>query len=428
MIPVLGQDLLTLEHEGRRLPLYRFLAERVAETLEVEGSDLPAGDELAEVARRAVVAERDSQAVYRAVRKVFRDWEPIPVPPPLAQLAAITKLKLYVTTTFDTLTERALDEARFEGQRQTLAFVYAPNDKQDLPPEFDRLSRPAVFYLMGRLSATPRSYAVTRDDVLEFTESLHSRAEDAPFFLFDKLGTSDLLFIGTHVADWLAHLFARSPDATRRVDAAAHAGETSVPVVFVERVTGATATYPGGDAAAFVRELAMRWSALEEEAEAPPPEALASTLPPGAVILSCARSDREAAEVLRETLDRAGVDVLLDEDDVALAEKWEMKLKHCVGESSAFVPVFSARSAGTHRRWTGPEWMQLLLRAQNAAAPGDGGTSFLLPLVLDDTPPAKLSLPEAFPDVERLHDGRPSEDLVKRIVKRQRDHRRASYA
>ena len=210
VVPIVGQDLLTVSIEGLQTPLYPWLATRLANALDVSAADLPSGEELAEVARRHLAKPQEAQDIYRELRTVFRDLEPIATPKPLSQLAKMTRFKLYVTTTFDLMAERAIDEERFSGQRQTLVFSYAPNDKQDLPREFNRLNRPAVFHLMGRLSGTPGSYAVTREDTLEFVNSLDVKAEDSPHFLFDKLRSSNLLIIGSHLADWLARFFVRN--------------------------------------------------------------------------------------------------------------------------------------------------------------------------------------------------------------------------
>ena len=68
----------------------------------------------------------------------------------------------------------------------------------------------AVFHLMGRLSGTPHTFAVTREDTLEFMESLQSRP---PGFLFDKLRDADLLFLGSPLSGWLSRLLGQgSPE------------------------------------------------------------------------------------------------------------------------------------------------------------------------------------------------------------------------
>ncbi len=412
VVPILGPDLFTVSSEGNETLLYPLLARRLAEHLGVAAFDLPPGSELQEVSRRYLARSQDPQEIYRSLRVVFRDLDPIPVPAPLLELARIEKIKLFVTTTFDVLTERAVDEVRFDGQRQTLAFTYAPSDRQDLPPEFERLGRPAVFHLLGRLSGTPHSFAVTREDALEFMDSLQNRA---PGFLFDKLRGSDLLILGSGLSEWLARLFAQGGPGA------------DAPVVFVERAKGTIEAPPLGSALAFVGELSRRWSEFTRNDEAEPPAiASSSGMSSGAVYLSSTLEDRSAAESMREALDRAGIDVILDLDDAPLAPRWEKRLLSLVGLCSVFVPVISARSSAAKRRFLQEEWVEAILEAGKAAPSG----RFILPVVIDDASPGVRAIPGEFGELrwERLPGGKPSSEFVKTLVELQRSYRRAKSA
>jgi hypothetical protein len=411
VVPVIGPDLLTVSHEGRETLLVPLLAERLAGHLGVAAADLPRGSELQEVSRRFLTKSSVVQEIYRSLRVVFRELEPIPIPEPLLELARIPRFKLFVTTTFDVLMERAVDEARFDGQRQTLAFAYAPSDRQDLPPEFDRLRRPAVFHLLGRLSGTPHSFAVTREDTLEFMDSLQSRP---PGFLFDKLRESDLLILGSRLSEWLARLLAQGGPGT------------DAPVLFVERGKGTTEAPFAGSAVDLVRELSRRFREFSPREEAAPPSiAFSSGMPSGAVYLSCAAEDRSAAETIREALDRAGIDVILDHDDAPLAPQWENRLKSALGQCSVFVPVVSARSLKAGRRFLRTEWVEAILEAGSAAPSG----RFVLPVVIDDTSPGSSAIPGEFGELqwEKLPGGQPSSEFVKTLVELQRSYRRAKY-
>jgi len=411
VVPILGPDLLTVADEGVEALLYPLLAKKLAGHLGVASADLPRGSELQEVSRRYLKQFHDVQEIYRSLRVVLRELDPIPLPTPLLELARIPRLKLFVTTTFDVLIERAVDHQRFEGQRQTLAFAYAPSDRQDLPPEFDRLGRPAVFHLLGRLSGTPHSFAVTREDTLEFMDSLQTRA---PGFLFDKLRESDLLILGSGLSEWLARLLAQGGPG---MDA---------PVLFVERAKGTTEAPPVESAVEFVRELDRRWSEFSPQEEAAPPSiASSSGMPSGAVFLSCASEDRSAAESIREALDRAGIDVILDHDDAPLAPNWEKRLKSVVGLCSVFVPVISAGSLKAKRRFLQGEWVEAILEAGRSAPSG----RFILPVVIDDTSPGDRAIPGEFGELqwEKLPGGKPSSEFVKTLVELQRSYRRAKY-
>ncbi|MGH9334557.1 MAG: toll/interleukin-1 receptor domain-containing protein, partial [Vicinamibacteria bacterium] len=408
VVPVVGPDLLTVDDGGRETFLYPLLAKRLAEYLHVSAAELPEGFELEEVSRRYLMKSDEVQEIYRSLRLVFRDLDPISIPTPLVQLAKIPRLKLFATTTFDVLTERALDQERFEGQRQTLAFAYAPNDKQDLPPELDRLNRPAVFHLMGRLSGTPHSYAVTRDDTLEFLSSLQSKTEDSPGFLLDRLRSSDLLILGSRLVGWLARLC--NPSArTESLD--------GNPVVLVGHLGGGTEVWREGSAVDFVNELYRRWTERKPAEEPDPELASARVIPVGSVFLSCARGDRSAAESLRDELDRAGVDVVLDVDDVPLSERWEKELRSVVAECALFVPVISARSLTAQRRFFRGEWVGAIREAGKAVPAG----RFVLPVVIDDTSKEPSAIPEEFGELpwERIPGGKPSSEFVKRVVQLQ---------
>jgi TIR domain/SIR2-like domain len=432
VVPVLGPDLLSVTYGERETLLYPLLAARLAAALGVPTSsaELPRGLELQEVARRHLARSNDVPEIYRSLRIVYRELEPIPIPDPLVQLAKIPAFKLYVTTTFDVLVERAVDDERFDGQRQTLSFAYAPNDKQDLPPEFDRLNRPAVFHLMGRLSGTPHSYAVTREDSLSFVHSLDSKAEDAPGFLFDRLRRSDLLIIGSRRAEWLARLFREGATGGRNFDSEASTDSGTSPVLFVPRAGFEPEALETAGAIAFVNELYRRWNELQPpEAPEPPPSLVALSTSPGTpvgtVFLSAIEADLPAAESIRDTLDRAGVDVLLDLDDLPLADKWELKLRSVLGECALFVPVVSRAGLACERRFFRPEWVEAILEARKAVASG----RFILPVAIDDTSSDERAAPEAFGELpwERVHGNKPSPELVRTIVELQRSYRSARF-
>ena len=424
----MGQDLLEVDHEGQQTLLYPLLAGELAKRLDISSSGLPPGDELQEVARRYLATSNDVQDIYRELRVILRELEPIAIPKPLAQLADIPKLKLYITTTFDFMMERAINAARFEGQRQTLAFSYAPNDKQDLPREFDRLNRPTVYQLMGRFSGTPHSYAVTHEDTLRFVQSLQAKTEDSPNILFDKLKSGNLLILGSHFADWIASFFIRGASGGRQIEIPidfAVDSDARSRVLFLQRFSGGTRVFRGEGATAFVDELSRRWTELQPEDE---PESLASigAWRSGAVFLSYAREDLSVAESIRDALDRGGVDVVFASDDSTVGDKREKKLRSVVGECSLFMPVVSKRSMSAERRFFRAEWVEAILEARKAIPSG----RFVLPVVVDDTSPAESAVPEEFGklDWEKWTSGKANSRFVETVVQLQRSYRSASFA
>lgn len=423
-----------MEQDGHEALFYPLLASRLADQVGVSGDALPPGSELQEVARRYLATSSDVQVIYTRLRAILRELEPPTVPTPLAQLAAIPKFRLYVTTTFDFLMERAVNEARFDAQRQTLVFSYAPNDKQDLPREFDRVQRPAVYHLMGRFSGTPHSYAVTQEDTLRFIQSLQAKTEDSPNLLFDKLKGSHLLIVGTHFADWIASFFIKTASGGRHVEMptdfmSSSRSATTTPgigsVLFLERFSGGTRVYRGAGASEFVGQLHRHVQESPSTDTLEPPASIRS-IRPGAVFLSFVEQDRGAAESIRSDLDRAGVDVVAEADDALLNDVWEKKLRSFISDSSLLIPVISKRSLSATRRIFRRDWVEAILEASKTLPSG----RFVLPVVIDDTPAQASALPEEFSENqwEGLPAGETTPEFVEKVVQLQRSYRSESYA
>src|SRR5207244_815511 len=82
------------------------------------------------------------------------------------RLAAITDCDLCVSTTCESLLESAINLERFAGASSTDVLSYSPNRVVDLPTERERLQRPLVYHLFGKLSASP-TYVISDEDLLE---------------------------------------------------------------------------------------------------------------------------------------------------------------------------------------------------------------------------------------------------------------------
>jgi len=422
VVPVVGRDLLTVQGADQPALLYPRLADKLAELWSIPARGLPPKGELPEIARRYLAEGNARQNLYRDLRTTLDRLEPLSIPEPLERLVKIRQFNLFVTTTIDSLLERALDRERFDAQRQTLVFAYAPNDKQDLPREFDRLKRPAVFHLMGRVSGTPKSYAVTEEDTLEFLHSLQTKAEDSPNYLFDKLKKSNVLVIGCELHDWFVRTLMGSDRAWRF---AVNPGDA--PVLLIQRLGRGVHIYRG-DGESFVDELYRRWAEDgPEDPLPPPPTGLASFdapgVQPGIVFLSYASADDRAARSILDGLDRAGIDVVADRDDADLSDRWERKLRSVLNDCSVFIPVVSRRASGAERRFSRPEWIEAILAARDKS-PSD---RFVLPVVVDGTQPGESTIPEALGDVvsETLPAGKLTPRFIETIVKMQRSYRSA---
>src|SRR5271170_7425170 len=166
VIPIVGPELLLVSTERGPRRLLDWLAEKLAGRLNVNVGELPQPYTLNDVVCWFLAARGRREEAYVRLRSILKEanFEP---PLALRRLAAITDFDLFVSTTFDSLLEAAINLERFAGAPSTEVLSYAPNRVADLPSERDRLQRPLVYHLFGKLSASP-TYVISDEDLLEF--------------------------------------------------------------------------------------------------------------------------------------------------------------------------------------------------------------------------------------------------------------------
>ena len=264
VVPIVGPELLKVDTDSGPRLLYDWLAEKLAGKLGVDTSLLPVAYTLNDVVCWFLSSRGRREEAYTRLRGVLRDANFAP-PRALSQLAQITDFDLFVSTTFDPLLEQAINTERFGGAQTTEVLAYAPNRVTDLPAERERLSRPVVYHLLGRVSASP-GYVISDEDLLEFICGLQSE-HLAPEKLFHELEHNHLLLIGGNFTNWLARLFLRMAKRRRLSDprdvgevlADGHSGGDQRLMAFLQQVSVRTRVFTG--AAEFVDELHRRWSA-----------------------------------------------------------------------------------------------------------------------------------------------------------------------
>lgn len=405
VIPIIGPELLRVQTErGPRL-LLDWAAEKLATRLGIDRRELPERYTLNDVVCLFLAARGRREEAYVRLRSVLRD---APFEPPLAlrQLAAITAFDLFVTMTFDSLLERAIDLERFGGAASTDVLSYAPNRVVDLPVERDRLSRPLVYHLFGRLSASP-SYVISDEDLLEYLCALQNESL-VPERLFHELQHNHLLVIGSSFSNWLARLFLRMAKR-RRLSDPREVGEVLADdevagddrlLAFLQQVSVRTRIYSGAER--FVQELHERWQHRQSQTLAAPaaltPFSPPRFLPPSrempdhAVFISYAREDLPAVQRIKAGLESAGITTWFDIDRLEAGDDYDRKIQRNIQRCSYFIPVISAT---TQRRLEGyfrREWSYAIDRARNMAE----GALFILPVSIDATDPLEAHVPERF--------------------------------
>jgi TIR domain/SIR2-like domain len=371
VIPVIGSELLQIGDEL----LYQRLARDLAAELKLTGEP-PAS--LHDVACRYLEERRAKSlsAVYVTLRRLLETPGKYPVPETLRKLAEIAPLRLFLTTTFDTVLEKALDEARYKGRPTTRAIAYSLDYGGDLPDELKgggAPDPPIVFHLFG-LPAPFNKFAVTDEDVLEYVHSLQSGTH-RPETLFQYVADKHLLIIGSSFSDWLARFFIRSAKRERlwnargREDFLVDPGrDRSSLSTFVQHFGGGMKVFSRAPAE-FVDELHRRWLAEQPvpaavEMPAASADGELRKMKSGSIFLSYASEDRAIADAIARQLDEAKLDVWIDHRKLRGGQNFEYVIRRNIKEASLFIALISRQALTGGYSFFRTEWLDALETAR----------------------------------------------------------------
>jgi TolB-like protein len=140
-----------------------------------------------------------------------------------------------------------------------------------------------------------------------------------------------------------------------------------------------------------------------------------TTAPAGAVFLSYASEDVEAAERIATTLRAAGIEVWFDRSELRGGDAWDHTIHQQIHACSLFLPVISAHTDERDEGYFRREWNLAVERTADMA----GDKPFLLPVVIDGTADATARVPDKFRHIHwtRLPDGNTPPAFVDRVAR-----------
>jgi TolB-like protein/Tfp pilus assembly protein PilF len=140
---------------------------------------------------------------------------------------------------------------------------------------------------------------------------------------------------------------------------------------------------------------------------------LSPSLNPGAVFLSYAREDTDAARRIADALRGFGVEVWFDQAELRGGDAWDAKIRKQIRECALFVAVVSAHTQARGEGYFRLEWKLAVERTHLMAE----GVPFLAPVAVDDTPDSAAVVPAEFLRVQwtRLPGGLPTPEFVAQV-------------
>jgi TolB-like protein/Tfp pilus assembly protein PilF len=124
-----------------------------------------------------------------------------------------------------------------------------------------------------------------------------------------------------------------------------------------------------------------------------------ASTPAGAVFLSYASQDAEAAARICDALRVAGIEVWFDQSELRGGDAWDQKIRKQIKTCALFLPLISKH---THERAEGYfrlEWKLAVDRSHLIMA----NKAFLVPVVIDETADDDENVPERFREVQWTH-------------------------
>jgi hypothetical protein len=441
VIPVIGAELLTIEDNGRQVPLYRAVAERLLQKYKIDtkssdgGETLRPGHELNDAVCILAAAGKRIEDLYRRVDEILGTLlSTQKIPKSLREIASIRDFDLFVTTTPDNLMLKALNDVRFGGADLAHEIEYAPNlpgDRAHDIPEILPLNYAAVFYLFGKADVNP-VYAIHDEDALEFPYMLQMKH---PERMFAALQGHSLLLLGCTFHDWLSRFFIRLTNSERlSVDPRAKkeflvgqdtAGDQSL-TAFLKRFSHDSQCY-AGDACGFVAELHRRWSSGSQQAlhtfPQPSQQSASDTVPLiGSIFISYAHEDIAAARTLSTSLTAIGSAVAwFDKTDLKPGDLWDDRITGAIDRCRLFLPLLSNTTEQRDEGYFVREWKRAAERYK-----GILGRKFILPIVIDPDYDGDMTryqlVPPVFKDFQYNHapSGYMSDSLREELTKQLR--------
>ena len=114
--------------------------------------------------------------------------------------------------------------------------------------------------------------------------------------------------------------------------------------------------------------------------------------PHGAVFLSYASQDVDAACRISDALRAAGIEVWFDRSELSGGDAWDAKIRRQIRECTLFLPIISANTEARPEGYFRVEWKLADRRTESI-----GKTkAFLVPICIDDTRDTKADVPDSF--------------------------------
>ncbi|MCP4157263.1 MAG: hypothetical protein GY757_56655, partial [bacterium] len=389
IIPVLGSDLsLVKDDNGSRVPLYRYIAKKLAEEMGIPYE----GQELGEL----TLALRDQYTeIIPEINTIYRNIDESRfISGHLERLVDIRNFDFFVSTSLDDLLVRALCKKRNIKPDLVEVINYSPREVSVTPPNNDSHEKVTVFNILGNFFNII-SPAIHEEEKLEhvFSIAMTSTPHSLPEYFLQRIDKKILLFIGCDFPDWFMRFIIRiiSNERYKKRSLCDYivwdGGEGREKITRFLREFKKNIYPPGEDRTgnlwAFLDELHDRLGiyVVPQKYEGP-------------VFLSCHHDDAKQASRLKQFLGVNGFEVTIAGNNPGRGVE---DIKDHIRRCSVFIPLISNRLlADPGCDAQSVQWKNIRKRISADRYYRQNITFKMLPVIIDDTTPGDERLPEYF--------------------------------
>lgn len=407
IVPVIGKELLKLcLPNGEQLPIEQWLVRQLIEKFSSDIGDMSEFNERMSINEFTLAYMNPTIPDQREIRKrmIQREISRLMtgamehVPESLKKLAEIEQFELFISTTPDTLIDKAITTARGACKSRAYKLRSEPEDIDT------SITETTTYHVFGTFDDN-QDFAVTDEDMVEFLHRISTVSE--PRNLSDYLSDKSLLLIGCGLPKALVPYLARTLASKRLFPSTGYRiidrvfSEDPEIVLFWRGFSGEALI--GYDANQFVDELYERWKrdvdptaktiedriGISEEAEEVIPALAENDVLH--VFVSYRHDDKPATEKIVEALKSRKIEVWYDHEKIRGGDDWEREIKTNIDRCTLFMPVLSKHSQSDENVLI-KEWNLALERREriNKLLP------FIVPVVIDEEigPGAEYIYPE----------------------------------
>lgn len=345
VVLVLGDQLSTLNINGKQISIKDYMLDHLIEALNNEESDstkLLSREEIKSFSDISYDYKRErwqkiKSDPYTETKEILSDISPkLYETDALKKLLSIDKFKTILTTSFDDIACSVLKEIYGENNVAKLGYIKKTNG-EDIS---SKSSKRIIYHLFGQPNSEQHSYVLTEDDLLEF---IHFWMDQnyRPKQLSNLISDKYILVIGCSYPDWLFRFFFHSLKYTDTVKNSyadngllADRDLDEELVSFLRRME----TSVHEDALNFIDELHERWykntpSDVEQDNENLEQDYEA--------FISYASEDYEVASNIAKTFVEMGLNVWFDTKDLEGGDKYEQLIREKINKIRTFIPIIS---------------------------------------------------------------------------------------